>query len=173
MLSFNESDSFRLIRANLLIFIFISVAMTFICEKLPKKLYYYNRFLFRERKFEQGGKIYERYFKVKLWKSKLPEISDFMRWRFKKKHLAETGSNYLSIFIRESCKAEFTHLLIILSTLLFLLWNDFFSTLLIFVLAFLLNFPYIIIQRYNRPRLIRLFKINNKNTDSNQQQESD
>lgn len=162
MVEFWTIVSFKLIRANLLIFILISLAMTFICEKLPKKLYYYKRWMFKERHWEKGGKIYDTVFKVKKWKAKLPEISDFMRWRFKKKHLAETNSNYLSVFITESCKAEFTHWLIIISTVIFYIWNGFFSGFLMFLLATILNFPYIIIQRYNRPRLLRLIKINNR-----------
>lgn len=166
MVDFWTIVGFKLIRANLLIFILISLAMTFICEKLPAKLYNYKRWMFRERHWEKGGKIYDSIFKVKKWKAKLPEISDFMRWRFNKKHLAETNNNYLSVFITESCKAEFTHWLIIISTVIFNFWNGFFSSFLLFLLATILNFPYIIIQRYNRPRLLRLIKINKQSDKS-------
>lgn len=169
MLDFYDMVSFKMVRANLLIFIFISLAMTFICEKLPKKLYDYKRWLFKERCWENSGRIYEELFKVKCWKAKLPEISDFMRWRFNKKHLAETNSNYLLIFLRESCKAEFTHWVIIIATLVFNFWNDFFASLLMFLLAFILNFPYIIIQRYNRPRLLRLLRMNSKQSGAQPQ----
>lgn len=154
---------FKFFRVNLLVFILFSLAMTFICEKLPDKIYYYKKWLFRERHWEQSGKIYETYFGVKSWKSKLPDISDFMKWRFNKKHLSESSSNYLSVFLTESCKSEFTHWMIILSTLLFSLWNDWATTLLMFIIATLLNLPYIIIQRYNRPRLIKLLKRNKIN----------
>lgn len=147
-------------RVNLLIFILVSVAMTIICEKMPSSIYNYKKWLFREKKWEHGGRLYEHLFGVKRWKSKLPDISDFMKWRFNKKHLAESGSDYLSIFLTESCKSEFTHWMIILSTLLFRFWSDFTSTLFFLVLASLLNLPYIIIQRYNRPRLIHLLKRN-------------
>lgn len=148
-------------RVNLLIFILFSLTMTIVCEKMPSDLYSYKKWLFRERKWEDKGRIYERLFRVKSWKSKLPDISDFMKWRFNKKHLAESGSDYLSIFLTESCKSEFTHWMIILSTLLFRLWSDFTSTFFFLLLASVLNLPYIIIQRYNRPRLIHLLKRNN------------
>jgi glycosyl-4,4'-diaponeurosporenoate acyltransferase len=150
---------FRFFRVNLLTFILFSLAMTIICEKIPKKLYHYKKWLFRERNWEQGGRIYE-IFGVKKWKSKLPDISDFMKWRFNKKHLAESSSNYLSVFLTESCKSEFTHWMIIISTLFFELWNDWVTTLFMFVIACFLNLPYIIIQRYNRPRLIKLLRRN-------------
>jgi glycosyl-4,4'-diaponeurosporenoate acyltransferase len=148
----------RFLKENLLIFILFSLVMTIVCEKIPIKVYNYKKWLFRERKWEHGGHIYEHIFRVKRWKSNLPDISDFMKWRFNKKHLAESSSDYLSVFLTESCKSEFTHWMIIFSTLLFQLWSDLISTLLIFILAFILNLPYIIIQRYNRPRLIRLLR---------------
>jgi glycosyl-4,4'-diaponeurosporenoate acyltransferase len=160
---FIDAVKFRFFRVNLLVFILISLAMTFICEKIPNKIYHYRKWMFRERKWEKGGLIYDNYFKVKKWKAKLPDISDFMRWRFNKKHLAEVDSNYLSVFLTESCKAEFTHWMIIISTMIFNFWSDFQSTIFIFFIACLLNLPYIIIQRYNRPRLIKLLKRNSMN----------
>jgi glycosyl-4,4'-diaponeurosporenoate acyltransferase len=154
---------FRFFKINLLIFIFLSLAMTFICEKIPVKIYYYKKWLFRERKWENGGRIYENYFQVKRWKAKLPDISDFMKWRFNKKHLAESSSEYLSVFLTESCKAEFTHWMIIVSTLFFNFWNDYVTSFIMIIIACVLNLPYIIIQRYNRPRLIKLLRRNNLN----------
>lgn len=154
---------FKFFRVSLLIFIFISLAMTFICEKIPDNIYQYKKWLFRERRWENGGRIYENYFKVKKWKSKLPDISDFMKWRFNKKHLAEVNNKYLSVFLTESCKSEFTHWMIIMSTMLFNFWNDYITTIFIFMIACLLNLPYIIIQRYNRPRLVKMLQHNSIN----------
>lgn len=151
---------FKFFKVNLLIFILISLAMTFICEKVPVRVYHYKKWLFRERRWEHGGLLYEQLFRVKKWKSKLPDISDFMKWRFNKKHLAESSTDYLSVFLTESCKSEFTHWMIIASTVLFNLWNNFSAVLLMFIIACILNLPYIIIQRYNRPRLIRLMRRN-------------
>lgn len=150
----------KFFRVYLLVFILFSMAMTIICEKLPEKIYYYKKWMFRERNWENKGSIYEKYFDVKKWKTKLPDISDFMKWRFNKKHLAEPNVDYLSVFITESCKSEFTHWMIIVSTLLFILWSTIEVTVVMFLLASLLNLPYIIIQRYNRPRLVRLLRKN-------------
>lgn len=147
----------RFIRVNLLIFILFSMAMTLIAEKMPEKIYGFRLWLYRERKWESGGKVYERLFMVKAWKTRLPDISDFMKWRFNKKHFEHNDKGYLSIFLTESCKSELTHWMIIFSTVTFKLWNDWGSVLLLFLIASFLNLPYIIIQRYNRPRLIRLY----------------
>lgn len=151
----------RIFKFNLIIFIIFSITITIICQEIPNRHFYYKKWMFRERRWENGGHIYEHLFGVKRWKAKLPDISDFIRWRFNKKHLTEIGTHYISEFLRESCKSEFTHWMIIFSTLTFNLWSDFFSTLPIFIFASILNLPYIIIQRYNRPRLIRLLKRNN------------
>lgn len=152
-----------LFKVNILVFILISLTMTIVCEKIPDKIYSYRKWLFRERKWENGGRIYEHYFGVKSWKAKLPDISDFFKWRFNKKHLAGSGSDYLSTFLMESCKSEFTHWMIIVSTVFFNFWNDIIATAAVFLFACLLNLPYIIIQRYNRPRLIKLMLKNNIN----------
>lgn len=150
----------RLFKMNIIVFILISLVMTLVCDKIPSKLYDYKKWMFRVRKWEHGGLFYEKYLMVKKWKSKLPDISDFVKWRFNKKHLAESDSEYLSVFLTESCKSEFTHWMIILSTVIFAFWNDSLTTFLFFVAASLLNLPYIIIQRYNRPRLIKLLRRN-------------
>lgn len=148
-------------RFNLLVLILISVALTFICEKVPDQLYNYKKWMFRERSWEKGGRIYESLFRVKRWKAKLPDISDFLKWRFSKKHLDTLNDRYLHTFVIESCRSEFTHWMIILSTMLFGFWADLLNVFAVFMTACLLNLPYIIIQRYNRPRLLRLLEKGN------------
>lgn len=145
-------------KCNVLIFIAVSLIISLIAERLPARFYDYKKRLYRERKWEEGGRIYERFFFVKKWKSKLPELSDYIKTIFSKKHLQSLKGDYLSVFLEESCKAEFTHWVIILSSLLFYFSTDLFTASRILFLAAALNMPYIIIQRYNRPRIIRLLK---------------
>lgn len=150
----------KILRSNLIVFLVFSVLMTFIVEKLPISLYSYKKWLFRERQWEKGGRFYEKHFFVKYWKCKLPEISDFIKSMFTKKHLRNNSRDYLRQFLDESCKAEFSHWAIIASSMLFFFWNGFSDALLILLVATLLNMPYIIIQRYNRPRIVRLLQKN-------------
>lgn len=149
-----------ILRTNLFIFLVFSVVISLITEKLPKCFYFYDTWLYREKKWEKGGIIYERLFLVKKWKDKLPEISDFIKCLFVKKHLKSTKTNYLRKFLLESCKSELTHWLIILSSFTFIFWTDFMSMVRVLIIATILNLPYIIIQRYNRPRIIKLMKKN-------------
>lgn len=148
----------KILKVNLIIFLIFSLVVSFVAEKLPAGLYSYHNWLYKVRKWEKNGAFYEKIFIVKKWKCRLPEISDFVKSRFAKKHLKNNSRDYLYRFVTESCKAEFTHWIIILSSLLFFFWNDAVSALLVVFIAVLLNLPYIIIQRYNRPRLLRLLK---------------
>lgn len=155
----------KIVRADLFVFIMLSIALTLVAEKLPAKFYDHKNWLYRERRWEEGGKIYERMFFVKRWKPYMPEISDVLFTRFSKKHLQKSDSQYLKMFLLESCKAELTHWVIILSSVFFLCWGI--GTMLRFLLlAVLLNLPYIIMQRYNRPRLIRLITIKQHSLDA-------
>lgn len=146
------------LKVNLFIFLVLSLAISLITEKLPEHFYSYKKKIYQVRKWENNGKFYERVFLVKKWKDKLPEFSDFIRTLFSKRHIQSTNNNYLKMFLAESCKAEFTHWAIICSSFLFIFWTDLLGTAKIVVVAVFLNLPYIIIQRYNRPRIIRLLE---------------
>jgi glycosyl-4,4'-diaponeurosporenoate acyltransferase len=145
-----------IVKSKFLVFIVISVIWTLVPQKLPTSTYDYTRWLYRVRDWENGGEIYERLFRVKSWKSKLPDIGDFFKWRFSKRHFRSSGKSYVRTFLMESCKAEFAHWMIILSSPVFLLLGGPKAFFEFFLLSTVLNLPYIIIQRYNRPRMIRL-----------------
>jgi glycosyl-4,4'-diaponeurosporenoate acyltransferase len=143
---------------NIIYFILLSVLITCIFERLPAHLYYHRKWLFRERKWEKGGEFYQRVLKVKAWKKFLPELSDFVKSIFPKRNLAQFDKDYLTRFLAESCKSELTHWGIIFSTLLFYACNDSNAAAAMLAVATVLNLPYIIIQRYNRPRIIQILE---------------
>lgn len=147
---------------DLVILFFNSLFFTYVGQKIPHKFLLPNKWLFKERHWEKGGAIYQQIFKVKVWKTLLPEVSDFVKSVFRKKRLWAFTKDYLAYFILESCKAELTHWLIIYSAFFISLWNSISASWTVFWLSVILNYPYIIIQRYNRPRLIR-FVLNNNN----------
>lgn len=143
---------------NLIILAVFSIVITFLSTKIPEKLCFYKKWLYKERKWEKGGNIYQDIFKVRKWKGRMPELSDFIKSIYPKKYIKEHDIENLLIYLAESCKAELTHVAIILSSLLFHAWNGDFIANVIFIIAFILNVPYIIIQRYNRPRIINILK---------------
>ncbi len=143
---------------NLVLFALLSVIISFICAKIPQKIFSYRKWMFRERKWEKSGAIYQRIFKVKAWKRLLPELSDFIKSVLPKKYIKEFSSAYLSKYLMESCRAEFTHWNIIISSFVFCLWCEPKRSAMMILIAVALNMPYIIIQRYNRPRVIKMME---------------
>lgn len=141
---------------NLITFVLFSIIITALSNKLPNSLYTAKNRLLKLRSWEKHGKIYQQIFHVRVWKKFLPELSDFVKGVFPKKKLKALSNDYLQQYIFESCKSEITHWCIIFSTLLFYLWCDFNAATSMLFLACVLNLPYIIIQRYNRPRLMEM-----------------
>ncbi len=119
-------------------------------SKLFKKHISYNQWWFKERKFEK--KLYK-LLKVKKWKGKAltynPEL--FSLKDYSLEDIASTMT-----------KAELDHWineLISLSTLSFsLLWGKFWIFLLTAIIAMLFDAQFIVIQRYNRPRIIKIIE---------------
>ncbi|MDI6619617.1 MAG: hypothetical protein QME45_13335 [Clostridiales bacterium] len=148
----------KLLAWNIALFLLLSIIISFICAKIPRKIFSYKRWIFRERKWEKSGAVYQKIFRVRAWKRVLPELSDFIKSIMPKKYIKEFSSAYLSKYIMESCRAEFTHWNIIISSFVFSLWCDLERSMMMVTIAVVLNMPYIIIQRYNRPRVIRFMK---------------
>ena len=72
---------------------------------------------------------------------------------------ARPDENTLLVTIRETCAAEATHALLMLAGLgVIALWPGAWGVLLYLVYAIFGNLVFIIIQRYNRPRLVRLYE---------------
>ena len=142
--------------ANIITFFFLSVIITYISNKLPESTYSDKSWLLRERAWENKGRIYQKLFKVKQWKKYMPELNDFVKSVFPKRQIREFTGEYLKQFIFESCKSELTHWGIIFSSFLFFFWCDFSSAVLMVAIAATLNLPYIIIQRYHRPRIMEI-----------------
>lgn len=119
-------------------------------SKIFKNHINYKRWWFRERKFEK--KIYN-ILKVKKWKDKSltynPESFSL------KKHSLEEIANTMA-------KSEIDHWInevISLSTLLFSIpWGNFWIFLITSLFAMIFDSQFIVIQRYNRPRLLKILE---------------
>ena len=123
-------------------------------SKLFKKYINYKQWLFKERKFEK--KLYK-LLRVKDWKGKAltynPESFSL------KEHSLEEIANTMA-------KSEVDHWIneaISLSTMLFaLMWGEFWIFCLTAVAAMIFDSQFIIIQRYNRPRIVKIIDRENK-----------
>ncbi len=106
--------------------------------------------LFRPKKFEK--KIYQ-LLRVRKWKGNIPTFSP-ESFDFEKRTLEELAG--------ESCQAEVVHELIMLLSFLPLFAIIWFGEPLVFILtsvaSALLDSIFVIVQRYNRPRIVKLME---------------
>lgn len=124
---------------------------------VPKRWFDAGRWPWRCGEREQ--KLW-RLLRVKQWQAKVPDMSRlFTRLMPAKKLTRETCAN-LPRMLQETCVAEGTHALLCLAGLYMLrLWPGVGGAALTAVYLLLGNLPFIIIQRYNRPRLQRLYAL--------------
>ena len=74
------------------------------------------------------------------------------------KHIASMQSEYLERWLVETCRAELVHWLALLSSGVFFLWNPPHLGFIMVLYAVIVNLPCVIVQRYNRPRLVRVLR---------------
>lgn len=96
--------------------------------------------------------------RVRLWQNKVPDMSRIFPSLMPPKNLSGSYKERLPDMIRETCVAELTHLLLaILGFRCMEIWQGS-AGVVLSVLFCVGNLPFVMIQRYNRPRLIRLAK---------------
>ncbi|TVR01522.1 MAG: glycosyl-4,4'-diaponeurosporenoate acyltransferase [Spirochaetaceae bacterium] len=133
----------------------IQIGSGFIAHRIPLSWFQKERFLFRTRRFERGGAFYRRVFRIHRWKRLLPEAGATFSGGFAKRSLAGAGPDYLKRFVAETRRAELTHWLPLLFSLTFFLWNPPEVAVWMPLFALVVNAPFIMVQRNNRPRLQR------------------
>ena len=113
---------------------------------------------FRSFAIERNGKIYEK-LNIHKWQAKVPDMSRVFPKLMPPKNLRGDYMQRLPVMIQETCVAELTHIVVSLLGLPCLwIWPGMGGVVVTAIFILLLNVPYILIQRYNRPRLMRLQK---------------
>ncbi len=134
----------------------IGVFSFFLGRVLPKHLFRPESPLFTPKPFEKDGAFYER-FRIRLWQKKVPDMSKLFPQLMPEKALKKGFHENLERMLQETCIAEAVHLALIFFSLPCLYWMPGITGVLLWAIYNLLfNLPYIFIQRYNRPRLMRL-----------------
>lgn len=140
---------------TLLLAVFLAVASHYIGQALPRESFFADRFPYRSFAFEKNGSIYRR-IGVHKWMDMVPDMSRVMGDMVPKKLRAGMTAEDVRVLIRETCVAEHVHfMLCVVFLCVSRFWVD--STWVFFwVIYAVCNLPFIIIQRYNRPMLLRL-----------------
>jgi len=122
-----------------------------------------NPFLpvFRAGKFERK---LQNFLQVRRWKDYIPESGKYL-CNFAKDKIAEPDNNdYILKFLRETCYAEMMHIVSLFLPFFFVPFLPVSLTLwlpLVCVNALLQLMP-VMVQRYNRPRLVTLYRFNER-----------
>ncbi len=126
-------------------------------QALPRRWFDGGRVPYACYKWEKQGKLYTR-IGVDRWKTLVPDMSRILPDMVKKRvePTAVTAAQ-TAVLVQETCVAEAVHTASSLLGLICLwLWPGWGGAAVWLVWFLLGNLPFILIQRYNRPRLMRL-----------------
>lgn len=126
-------------------------------QMLPRKNFDYRHYPFAPFKWEKQGMIYTKV-RIQFWKDKVPDMSQHVKSAFRKKITVFRSAEYLEMLILETCVAEFVHFVLILISPMFLIFMEGAAGWVGMIVYVLGNLPFIMIQRYNRPRLVMLME---------------
>lgn len=136
---------------------FLGIGSHFLGEALPRDKFDPEKFPYREFSWEKSGKVYS-FLRVKQWKNRVPDASRYFKDMIPKNINSCKDYESIQILILETCVAEFIHyLLCICSYGVYLIWHGS-AGFFIWELCIIGNLVFVVIQRYNRPKLIRLAK---------------
>lgn len=138
---------------------FFHMLISWLCLKIPDHWLHNNQTFFKSRSFERNGDLWQSLFHIKSWKKFLPDASFILKANYDKKELGQTNVENLEKFLIEINRAELTHWLAMLPAFLFFIWNPLWAGFIMIAYAILANLPFILTQRYNRPRLQRLLQL--------------
>lgn len=132
---------------------------------LPKEKFLFERFPFYSLPIEDGGKIYQR-IGVHKWKDSFPDMSKILPCLMPSKKLSgAVTAEQVELMIQETCIAEWIHgLLGILGFGCIWIWKST-GGWIVSVLYLFGNLPYMVIQRYNRPKFVNLLRMMRKRED--------
>jgi glycosyl-4,4'-diaponeurosporenoate acyltransferase len=154
-----ELPTFWTILLDIVIWFVIHMGVVYLAVRIPIRFFNPKAFLYRIRRWEKGGAIYQKFFKIKRWKERAPDGAGFLKERgFPKKRLGDKSNAYLYTFLLETCRAEMTHWIIFLFAPFFFMWNRFWVGVIMIIYAAAENIPLIMIQRYNRARFRRIME---------------
>lgn len=134
------------------------VSAALLCKRLPDRFLKPGSYYFRVHRWENSGRFYARFLRIKKWKSLLPDGGAAFKDGYRKKRLTDLSEKNLDRFLVESCRAELTHLLAIPPFIVFGLFVPPLVIPIMLLYALAVNAPCVAVQRYNRPRVTALIQ---------------
>ena len=130
--------------------------LSFVVGRLiPKHWFHADRFPWVCHPAEQ--KLWKR-LHVRKWQAKIPDMSRIFVKIMPEKKLTKENYENLPRMIEETCVAEWTHILLSIAGLgLLKIWSGVGGVCITIIYIVLGNLPFIVVQRYNRQRVQKLF----------------
>ncbi len=147
------------IAIDFIVWLVIHVGVSGSVAKMRIESFNPESWLYRERSWERDGRIYQAFLRIKTWKGFLPDGAAVFRGGFRKKHLSYYNVEYIRRFAIETCRAELTHWVIFIFSIVFFIWNEWWIGMIMIAYGFIVNVPCIVTQRYNRIRLRRIYSL--------------
>lgn len=160
-------SDFATVILDIVSWIIFHLSIGHFCSKIPVERFDPEKRWYQTKPWEKDGEIYQRLFRVKDWKKWIPSGAALYKNAYEIKHLTEISIENVKLWIRESCRSEFCHYVMVIPGFFFFLWNSVEISWCMMAYAIMNNLVPIIMQRYNRPRARKLLsqlerKINQK-----------
>ena len=132
----------------------LGVLSFFLGRLLPKRWLHPDKFPFRTYAWEE--KLWKA-LQIRKWQAKVPDMSRIFTNIMPAKKLKRQTLSDLPRMIQETCVAEWTHGILSIAGLAMLwFWPGIGGICMTAVYILLGNLPFIVVQRFNRPRLQKL-----------------
>lgn len=127
----------------------------YIGNQIPVERLGVDGWLLRPRRWEQGGRFYERRLRIRWWKHRIPDAGALFVGGIRKAALPG-GRRSLPRFAAETRRAELVHWWAAAAVPPFLLWNPVVGWPILGAAVVALHAVPIVVQRYNRLRILRI-----------------
>lgn len=145
----------RTVVANVAFWAAVHAGTGYLVHRLPVASLEQDRWLFRPRALERGGRVYDRA-GIRRWKDRVPEAGALFAGGLSKRHLPTVEEGGLARFVVETRRAELGHWLALVAGPCSALWNPPVGAVAMTAYGVGVNLPCIAIQRWNRQRAERV-----------------
>ncbi|MCD8389695.1 MAG: hypothetical protein LUC21_05985 [Oscillospiraceae bacterium] len=137
----------------------LGLAAHILGEAVPRSRFRPEQPPFAPWSWEQDGRFYRKHLKIEKWKHLLPDKSLFLRKMVRKRVDSDASAAHLEMLAQETCVAEATHWALLACSPLFARQMERLPGVAASLLYAVSHLPFIAVQRYNRPRLLRTAKL--------------
>jgi len=155
--SFSVGYAFCTMIGGTLLLFLLDTVVAIVIQFVPKK--WINPYFWGYKIFKFERKLYE-FFGIRKWKDKIPEMGGVFK-KFSKAKIESHTPQYVYHFISETIYGEMSHTYsIVVGALIFLVMPHYILNfaLPLFLINAMLNLLPAMVQRYTRPKLIKMYQ---------------